>query len=78
MKSFCGRHIVTLDLSLSLVEIWMQQLCKKSNMICIAEKEGATIVESEEYERYPNLYDSTMTNLNAEDNSYFLKAIMHV
>lgn len=47
-------------------------------MICIAEKEGVTIVESEEYERYPNLYDSTMTNLNAEDNSYFLKAIMHV
>lgn len=72
MKTFFSRHTVALDLSLSLDEIWTQQFSSKNrNMIRKAEKEGVTIVESEDYETFRKLYDSTMTNLNAEGYYFF-------
>lgn len=72
MKTFFSRHTVCLDLSLSLDEIWMQQFSSKNrNMIRKAEKEGVTIVESDDYETFRKLYDSTMTNLNAENYYFF-------
>lgn len=72
MKTFFSRHTVALDLSLSLDEIWTQQFSSKNrNMIRKAEKEGVTIVESDDYETFRKLYDGTMTNLNAEDYYFF-------
>lgn len=72
MKTFFSRHTVSLDLSLSLDEIWMQQFSSKNrNMIRKAEKEGVTIIESNDYETFRKLYDSTMTNLNAEGYYFF-------
>lgn len=72
MKTFFSRHTVALDLSLSLEEIWTQQFSSKNrNMIRKAEKEGVTIVESNDYETFRKLYDSTMTNLNAESYYFF-------
>ena len=72
MKTFFSRHTVALDLSLSLDEIWTQQFSSKNrNMIRKAEKEGVTIVESDDYETFRKLYDGTMTNLNAENYYYF-------
>lgn len=72
MKTFFSRNTVMLDLSLSLDEIWTQQFSSKNrNMVRKAEKEGVTIVESDDYETFRNLYDSTMTNLNAEDYYFF-------
>lgn len=72
MKTFFSRHTVALDLSLSLDEIWMQQFGSKNrNMIRKAEKEGVTIVESDDYETFRKLYDGTMTNLNAENYYFF-------
>lgn len=72
MKTFFSRHTVALDLSLSLDEIWTQQFSSKNrNMIRKAEKGGVTIVESNDYETFRKLYDSTMTNLNAENYYFF-------
>ena len=72
MKTIFSRRTVALDLNLSLDEIWTQQFSSKNrNMIRKAEKEGVTIVESDDYEIFRNLYDSTMTNLNAEDYYFF-------
>lgn len=72
MKTFFSRHTVALDLSLSLDEIWMHQFSSKNrNMIRKAEKEGVTIVESDDYETFRKLYDRTMTNLNAENYYFF-------
>lgn len=72
MKTFFSRHTVALDLKLSLDEIWTQQFSSKNrNMIRKAEKEGVTIVESEDYETFRKLYDGTMTNLNAENYYFF-------
>jgi len=72
MKTFFSRHTVALDLSLSLDEIWTQQFSSKNrNMIRKAEKEGVTIVESDDYETFRKLYDSTMINLNAENYYFF-------
>lgn len=72
MKIFFSRHTVALDLSLSLDEIWTQQFSSKNrNMIRKAEKEGVTIVESDDYETFRKLYDGTMTNLNAEGYYFF-------
>ena len=72
MKTFFSRHTIALDLSLSLDEIWTQQFSSKNrNMIRKAEKEGVTIVESDDYETFRKLYDSTMTNLNAENYYFF-------
>ena len=72
MNSFFSRHTVSLDLSLSMDEIWMQQFSSKNrNMIRKAEKEGVTIVKSDDYETFRNLYDGTMTNLSAENYYFF-------
>ena len=72
MKNLFSRHTVTLNLSLSLDEIWTQQFSSKNrNMIRKAEKEGVTIVESNDYETFRKLYDATMTNLNAEGYYFF-------
>ena len=72
MKTFFSRHTVSLDLSLSLDEVWTQQFSSKNrNMIRKAEKEGVTIVESDDYETFRKLYDGTMTNLNAENYYFF-------
>ena len=72
MKTFFSRHTVSLDLSLLLDEIWTQQFSSKNrNMIRKAEKEGVTIVESDDYETFRKLYDSTMTNLHAEKYYFF-------
>lgn len=72
MKTFFSRHTVALDLTLSLDEIWMHQFSSKNrNMIRKAEKEGVTIVESDDYNTFRKLYDGTMTNLNAEGYYFF-------
>lgn len=72
MKTFFSRHTVALDLSLSIDEIWTQQFSSKNrNMIRKAEREGVTIVESDDYETFRNLYNGTMTSLNAENYYFF-------
>lgn len=73
MKTFYSRHTVALDLTDD--DIWMHQISSKNrNMIRKAEKEGVTIVESNDYETFRKLYDGTMTNLNAEDYYFFPQA----
>lgn len=73
MKSFFSRHTVALDLTDD--DIWMHQISSKNrNMIRKAEKEGVTIVESDDYETFRRLYDGTMTDLHAEDFYFFPKS----
>ena len=75
MKTFYSRHTVSLDLSLTEEEIWKNQISSKNrNMIRKAEKEGVTIVESEDYDTFKRLYDRTMADLHAEDFYFFPKA----
>lgn len=70
MKTFYSRHTVALDLSDD--DIWMHQISSKNrNMIRKAEKEGMTIVESEDYETFRRLYDGTMSDLHAESFYFF-------
>lgn len=70
MKTFFSRHTVALDLMDD--DIWMHQISSKNrNMIRKAEKEGVTIVESEDYETFRSLYDSTMSDLHAESFYFF-------
>lgn len=70
MKIFFSRHTVGLDLSDD--DIWMHQISSKNrNMIRKAEKEGVTIVESEDYETFRKLYNGTMSDLHAEDFYFF-------
>lgn len=70
MKTFYSRHTVALDLTDD--DIWMHQISSKNrNMIRKAEKEGVTIVESDDYETFRKLYDGTMTDLHAEDFYFF-------
>lgn len=72
MKTFYSRHTVSLDLSRSEDDIWMKQISSKNrNMIRKAEKEGVTIVESDDYDTFKQLYDGTMTNLHAEGFYFF-------
>lgn len=72
MKSFFSRHTVSLDLSLTEDDIWMKQISSKNrNMIRKAEKEGVTIVESDDYNTFKQLYDGTMKNLHAEGFYFF-------
>ena len=72
MKIFFSRHTVSLDLSLSLDDIWMQQFSSKNrNMIRKAEKEGVIIIESNDYDVFRKLYDNTMAHLNAESYYFF-------
>ena len=73
MKTFFSRHTVALDLTDE--DIWMHQISSKNrNMIRKAEKEGVTIVESDDYETFRCLYDGTMTDLHAEDFYFFPKS----
>lgn len=70
MKTFFSRHTVALDLSDE--DIWMHQISSKNrNMIRKAEKEGVTIVESDDYETFRRLYDGTMSDLHAESFYFF-------
>ncbi len=79
MKTFYSRHTVSLDLSLTEDEIWKNQISSKNrNMIRKAEKEGVTIVESDDYNSFKRLYDGTMTNLHAEDFYFFPQAYYDV
>lgn len=73
MKTFFSRHTVALDLTDD--DIWMHQISSKNrNMIRKAEKEGVTIVETDDYETFRRLYDGTMTDLHAEDFYFFPKS----
>ena len=75
MKTLYSRHTVSLDLSLTEDEIWKNQISSKNrNMIRKAEKEGVTIVESDDYDTFKRLYDGTMTNLHAMDFFFFPQA----
>ena len=70
MKTFYSRHTVALDLTDD--DIWMHQISSKNrNMIRKAEKEGVTVVESDDYETFRKLYNGTMTDLHAEDFYFF-------
>ena len=70
MKTFFSRHTVSLDLTDD--DIWMHQISSKNrNMIRKAEKEGVTIVESDDYETFRKLYNGTMSDLHAEDFYFF-------
>lgn len=70
MKTFYSRHTVALDLTDD--DIWMHQISSKNrNMIRKAEKEGVTIVESNDYETFRELYNGTMTDLHAEAFYFF-------
>ena len=70
MRTFFSRHTVALDLSDD--DIWMHQISSKNrNMIRKAEKEGVTIVESDDYETFRRLYDGTMSDLHAESFYFF-------
>ena len=70
MKTLYSRHTVALDLTDG--DIWMNQISSKNrNMIRKAEKEGVTIVESDDYETFRRLYNGTMINLHAESFYFF-------
>ena len=70
MKTFYSRHTVALDLTDD--DIWMHQISSKNrNMIRKAEKEGVTIVESDDYDTFRKLYDGTMSDLHAESFYFF-------
>lgn len=72
MQTFYSRKTVKLDLSLSIEDIWMNQFSSKNrNVIRKAEKDGVTIVESQDYEFFRQMYDQTMHNVNAEDFYFF-------
>ena len=73
MKTFFSRHTVALDLSDD--DIWMHQISSKNrNMIRKAEKEGVTIIESDDYETFRKLYNGTMSDLQADDFYFFPQA----
>lgn len=70
MKTFFSRHTVALDLTDD--DIWMHQISSKNrNMIRKAEKEGVSIIESDDYETFRKLYNGTMFDLHAEDFYFF-------
>lgn len=72
MKTFYSRHTVALDLTDN--DIWMHQISSKNrNMIRKAEKGGVTIVESDDYDTFMELYNGTMGDLHAERFYFFPK-----
>lgn len=72
MLTFYSRKTVKLDLTLSADEIWMNQFSSKNrNVIRKAEKDGVTIVESQNYDLFREMYDQTMRNVNAEGFYFF-------
>lgn len=65
-----SRHTVALNLDSD--DIWMNQISSKNrNMIRKAEKEGVIVVESDDYEVFRLLYNSTMKDLHAEEFYFF-------
>ncbi len=71
-KMIYSRHTVYLDLTQAEDDIWMKQFSSKNrNMIRKAEKEGVTVVESNDYQTFQKLYNGTMANLHAEDYYFF-------
>lgn len=72
MQTFYSRKTVKLDLTMSLDDIWKNQFSSKNrNVIRKAEKDGVTIVESQDYEFFRQMYDQTMRNVNAEEFYFF-------
>lgn len=72
MQTFYSRKTVKLDLTFSAEDIWKNQFSSKNrNVIRKAEKDGVTIVESQDYELFREMYDQTMRNVNAEDFYFF-------
>ena len=72
MQTFYSRKTVKLDLTMSLDDIWKSQFSSKNrNVIRKAEKDGVTIVESQDYEFFRQMYDQTMRNVNAEEFYFF-------
>lgn len=72
MQTFYSRKTVKLDLTLTEDEIWMNQFSSKNrNVIRKAEKEGVTIVESQDYDFFREMYNQTMHNVNAEGFYFF-------
>ncbi len=72
MQTFYSRKTVKLDLTISLDDIWKNQFSSKNrNVIRKAEKDGVTIVESQDYDFFRQMYDQTMRNVNAEDFYFF-------
>lgn len=72
MKTFYSRHTVKLDLTPSLDDIWMNSFTSKNrNVIKKAHKDGVTIVESNDYETFRQMYDQTMRNVDAEAFYFF-------
>lgn len=72
MQTSYSRKTVKLNLTLSEDEIWKNQFSSKNrNVIRKAEKEGVTIVESQDYDVFRLMYDQTMRNVNAEGFYFF-------
>lgn len=72
MQMFYSRKTVKLDMSFSVDDIWKNQFSSKNrNVIRKAEKDGVTIVESQDYEFFRQMYDQTMRNVNAEEFYFF-------
>lgn len=72
MRTINSRMTVRLNLQLEIGDIWMNQLSTKNrNVIRKAEKEGVTVVESDDYETFRQLYNGTMENVSAEEYYFF-------
>ena len=72
MQTYYSRRTVKLNLQIPLDDIWKSQFSSKNrNVIRKAEKDGVTIVESQDYELFRQMYDQTMRNVNAEDFYFF-------
>lgn len=72
MQTLYSRKTVKLDLTLFEDDIWKTQFSSKNrNVIRKAEKDGVTIVESQDYDLFREMYDQTMRNVNAEDFYFF-------
>ena len=72
MQTFYSRKTVKLDLTMPLDDIWKNQFSSKNrNVIRKAEKDGVTIMESQDYDFFRQMYDQTMRNVNAEEFYFF-------
>ena len=72
MRTYFSRHTVRLDLSQSLDDIWMKSFTSKNrNVIKKAQKDGVTVVESDDYDFFRQMYDQTMRNVDAEAFYFF-------
>jgi hypothetical protein len=71
------RKTVAIDLTLSLENIWMSEICTKNrNLIRKAEKNGLIFLVDSEYkymDEFINLYNATMSKLGADDFYHFDK-----